>query len=131
MATINKTSRFKKSDNPRDKFITFYLTQEELNEIKGQVANLSGISISKYCRSLLLGKKIVSNLDARYIHEMSSLGANLNRLGGLQKELFNNAHSGKLYASETAKNLTDIHIAIAEITKFVRSMKSSATDNVK
>ena len=131
MATIHKTIRFKKSDNPRDKFITFYLTQEEFDEIKGQVANLSGISISKYCRTLLLGKKIVSNLDARYIHEMSRLSANLNRLGGLQKELFNNSHLGKQYASETAEILSDIRIAIAEITKFVRSMKSSATDNVK
>ncbi|WP_262966418.1 plasmid mobilization protein [Methylobacter psychrophilus] len=131
MATINKSSRFTKSDNPRDKFITFYLTQDELNEIKGQVANLSGISISKYCRSLLLGKKIVSNVDAKYIHEMSSLGANLNRLGGLQKELFNNSHLGKLYASDTANNLKDISIAIAEITQFVRAMKSSTRDNVK
>jgi hypothetical protein len=112
MANINKTTRFTKSDNPRDKFITFYLSQDELNEIKGQVANLNGISISKYCRYILLGKKIVSNVDARYIHEMSSLGANLNRLGGLQKELFN--------------NLKDISIAIAEITQFVSTMKNKS-----
>ena len=131
MANINKTTRFTKSDNPRDKFITFYLTQDELNDIKGQVANLSGISISKYCRTLLLGKKIVSNIDARYIHEMSSLGANLNRLGGLQKELFNNAPLGKQYASETAKNLAEINIAITEITQFVRSMKSTKKDDEK
>lgn len=120
-----------KSNNPRDKFIKFYINDDELKEIKKQISGIGYISISEYCRNIVLGKKVVSNIEARYIHELSSLGAKLNKLGGLQKELFNNAPSAKSYAGGTAKILVDIGIAIAEITKFVRSMKSASGDDEK
>lgn len=128
MANIKiKTSRFTKSENPRDKFIKFYINKNEFDDIKEQIDLLgtSKISTSEYCRYHVLGKKIVTNVDAKFIHELSTLGARLNKLGGLQKELFNNSPEGKRYANDTAKVLIDIHMAIMEITVFVRSMKNS------
>jgi uncharacterized protein YlbG (UPF0298 family) len=123
---MRRNNQFTKSDNPRDKFIKFYVNQDEFDEINEQIALLgviSKVSISEYCRKNLLGKNILNNEHANYIYSSHVLGAKLNKLGGLQKELFNNSKNGKQYANETAKVLVDIRVTLAVITKFVENIK--------
>lgn len=128
MANVKKkTTRFTKSENPRNRFIKFYINEGEFNEITDQISAIGSISISEYARNHILGKKLVSSTDAKFIHELSSLGAKLNKLGGLQKELYNNSPLGKVFAVHTLKNLNEIATAIAEITRLVRSIKSNSS----
>ncbi|WP_340124420.1 plasmid mobilization protein [Methylobacter svalbardensis] len=122
---IRRNNQFTKSDNPRDKFIKFYVDQDELDEIKHKIALLgviSKISISEYCRKNVLGKNILNNEHANCIYALYGLGA---KLGGLKNELFNYSKNGTHYSNETAKVFVDISVTLAVITKFVENIKIS------
>ena len=124
MATNKKSTRFTKAENPKDKFIKFYLNEEEYAEVKQQVDGLNGMTLSKYCRYHVLGKKIVSDNDEKLIYELVRLGGQLSKLGGLQKDLFNFSPAGQINALRTSKVLDDISIALYEITALVERVKN-------
>ena len=122
--TDEMAGRFTKVDNPRNKFMKFYVNKDEEEHIKNQIS-CSGLSTSEYCRYHLLGKKVVSKVDAKFFHELSSLGGKINKLGGLQKELFNNSPKGKEYAGETSQVIVDIRSTLVEITLLAKEMKEN------
>lgn len=93
--------RFIAVDEKADKFMKFYMTQTEYDYIKQCVTN-SGLKISQYCLKRIIGHKVRANIDNSNFHELSKLGGILNKLGGLQKELFKNSEQGKTHAKKLA-----------------------------
>ena len=109
-----KSGRFAVSDNPRNKTVNICLTEEE-NEILVQSAKAAVLTKSDYARKRILGKRIVErSANTQYLQEIKLAMSQLNKLGGLQKELFNNSEIGKKYADDTAENIRLIQIVLVE-----------------
>ncbi len=129
MANNKKSTRFTTVENPRNKTITFYLTLEELEQVKQQVSGLNGMTVSKYCRLSILGRKIVSDSDTKLIYELTRLGGVISKLGGLQKQLFNFSPAGEMYSQRTLKVLKDIGLTLFEITMLVKRVKTPSLNS--
>ncbi len=125
MANKKKTNPFAKADKPKSRIVRFYMTEDEFTDIKKQIDSLNGMTISKYCRYHVLGKKIVSDTDAKLIFSLSQMGGQISKLGGLQKQLFSFSPGGQTYALNTLKILKEISVALFEITSLVRRIKAA------
>ena len=85
--------------------INIRVTEYELKVIK-EDAEEAGLSLSEYGRRRLLGLRVDSKLDVRFVGEIRNLG-------GLIKHL-NNENKG-MYSSESAE-------ALRTITKFIQKL---------
>jgi len=133
IATKNKRGtkgQFKKVKDPLNQRITIRLKQNEYNEII-RSAKTARLSHSDYARKRILGKKIVARSAAmECFSEITKAIAQLKKLGGLQKELFNNSEKGKQYADDTAENLRLIQMNLVESKKiFIKISNKIDSDN--
>lgn len=110
-----KKGNFKKSKNPLSERFNIRVSKDEYLNIKAS-AKASDLSYSEYARKRILGKRIVSrSADMQYFSEIRDVAGQLKKLGGLQKELFNNSERGAELSNKTAKNLKLIHEALADV----------------
>ena len=69
-------------------------------------ARACGLTVSSYCRSLILGRVVTSRTDLVTVNE-------LRRLGGLLKHIHNESRG--VYSAATAAALNDVRTAIRRI----------------
>ena len=69
-------------------------------------ARVCGVTVSAYCRSLILGRVVTSRTDLTVVNE-------LRRLGGLLK--FIHTESRGAYSASTAAALADVRRAVSRV----------------
>lgn len=84
-----------------------WCTEEEESIVRQKAADC-GIGVGPFMLRASLGRQTRTKIDSQIINE-------LNRLGGLQKHLFNEGGKGKLYSKEYAQILKELKEAIARI----------------
>jgi hypothetical protein len=95
--------------SPLLKVLNVRVTNAEWAAVAEQ-ARACGLTVSSYCRSLVLGRVVTSRTDLSAVNE-------LRRLGGLLK--FVHTESGGVYSAATATALVDVRRAIARIAEGV------------
>ncbi len=94
-----------KSPTPRRAVLNIHVAASERKAVLDQ-ARAGGLTVSSYCRSLILGRVVTSRTDLATVNE-------LRRLGGLLKLV--HTESRGAYSASTAAALADVRRAIARI----------------
>ena len=94
-----------KSTNPRRAVLNIHVATTERAAVLEQ-ARACGLTVSAYCRSLILGRVVTSRTDLTTVNE-------LRRLGGLLKHIHNESRGA--YSADTAAALADVRAAIRRI----------------
>ena len=94
-----------KSPIPRRAVLNIHVATTERKAVLEQ-ARACGLTVSSYCRSLILGRVVTSRTDLATVNE-------LRRLGGLLKHIHNESRGA--YSSATAAALADVRRAISRI----------------
>ena len=95
----------RKSTTPRRAVLNIHVAATERKAVLEQ-ARACGLTVSSYCRSLILGRVVTSRTDLATVNE-------LRRLGGLLKLV--HTESRGAYSASTAAALADVRRAIARI----------------
>ena len=95
----------RKSTTPRRAVLNIHVAATERKAVPEQ-ARACGLTVSSYCRSLILGRVVTSRTDLATVNE-------LRRLGGLLKLV--HTESRGAYSASTAAALADVRRAIARI----------------
>ena len=94
-----------KSTTPRRAVLNIHVAAPERKAVLEQ-ARACGLTVSSYCRALVLGRVVTSRTDLVTVNE-------LRRLGGLLKLV--HTESGGAYSATTAATLIDVRAAINRI----------------
>ena len=94
-----------KSTTPRRAALNIHIAVTERKAVLEQ-AHACGLTLSSYCRALILGGVVTSRTDLTTVNE-------LRRLGGLLKLV--HTESRGAYSADTASALADVRRAIARI----------------
>jgi hypothetical protein len=94
-----------KSSAPRRAVLNIHVAATERKAVVEQ-ARACGLTVSSYCRSLILGRVVTSRTDLVTVNE-------LRRLGGLLKHIHNESRG--VYSAATAAALNDVRTAIRRI----------------
>ena len=94
-----------KSTTPRRAVLNIHVATTERAAVLEQ-ARACGLTVSSYCRSLILGRVVTSRADLSVVNE-------LRRLGGLLKHIHNESRGA--YSATTAAALNDVRAAIRRI----------------
>lgn len=95
----------RKSTTPRRAVLNIHVATNERAAVLEQ-ARACGLTLSSYCRSLILGRVVTSRTDLVTVNE-------LRRLGGLLKLV--HTESRGAYSAATAAALNDVRAAIKRI----------------
>ncbi len=91
--------------SPLESVLNVRVTAMERDAVVAQ-ARACGLTVSSYCRSLILGRVVTSRADLSVVNE-------LRRLGGLLKHIHNESRGA--YSADTAAALADVRRAISRI----------------
>ena len=94
-----------KSPTPRRAVLNIHVAASERKAVLDQ-ARAGGLTVSSYCRSLILGRVVTSRADLTVVNE-------LRRLGGLLKLV--HTESRGAYSTATAAALNDLRAAMRRI----------------
>lgn len=92
----------KSESRQRDQWLKLRCTEEEANVLR-EKAKAAGISTSELLRRSALNRKIMTRTDTR-------LMAELLKLGGLQKHLYNQMQEGM--TTELSKQFSEVLVAV-------------------
>lgn len=95
----------RKSPTPRRAVLNIHVAATERKAVLEQ-ARACGLTVSSYCRALVLGRVVTSRTDLAVVNE-------LRRLGGLLKHI--HTESRGAYSADTAAALNDVRAAIRRI----------------
>lgn len=95
----------RKSPTPRRAVLNIHVAATERKAVLEQ-ARACGLTVSSYCRALVLGRVVTSRTDLAVVNE-------LRRLGGLLKHIHNESRGA--YSADTAAALNDVRAAIRRI----------------
>lgn len=97
----------RKSTTPRRAVLNIHVATTERKAVLEQ-ARACGLTLSSYCRSLILGRVVTARSDLTAIGE-------LRRVAGLLK--FVHTTSGGAYSEKTAAAIADVRRAITRIAR--------------
>lgn len=107
----------------RKKVIQVWLTEEEKADIEGNASD-SGMSASRYLRTLGLGHVPPSKLDQKNIVELAKINGDQGRLGGLLKMWLTNEERQEAAISKQVRQLIElIEQSQLELLKSVRGLR--------
>ena len=107
-----------KSTTPRRAVLNIHVAATERRAVLEQ-ARACGLTVSSYCRSLILGRVVTSRADLSGVNE-------LHRLGGLLKNIHNESRGA--YSAATAAALHDVRTAIRRIAATAPSTAGGQRD---